>query len=188
MADMLILTAAAETGAGAGAEHHADPALFGVLTGTVWVSIAMAVFIAIVVWKGGLRAITGLIDRQIADIRKQLAEAKALRAEAEALRNDYAGKIAEAEKNAAEMTTQAGHEAEAIIAKAKADAAELVQRRARMAEDRIAAAERAAIAEVRATTAAAAAAAAASLIAERHGAAADKPLVDRSIAGIARAH
>lgn len=206
MADFLILSAAvaanldgAEAAEGmnpgeakavttvAGEEHHtADPALFAVLNGTVWVSIAMIVFIAIVVWKGGVRAITAMLDRQIADIRRQLDEAQALRAEAEALRDDYARRIADAEKNAAEMTAQAEHAAEGIVAKAKADAAELVARRARMAEDKIAAAERAAIAEVRETTAAAATRAAAALIAERHDAGADRTLVDRTIAGLSR--
>ena len=167
-------------------QHHEDPALFGVLNGTVWVSIAMIVFLAIVIWKGGIKAITAGLDKQIADIRKQLDDAKALRAEAEALRDEYARKIANAEKNAAEMTAQAEHAAEGIVAKAKADAAELVERRARMAEDKIAAAERAAIAEVRAKTAAAASQAAATLIADRHGADADRALVDRTISGLGR--
>ena len=53
-----------------------------------------------------------------------------------------------------------------------------------MAEDKIAAAERSAIAEVRAKAAAAAAAAAAQLIAERHDAGADKALIDRTISGL----
>lgn len=180
--------AALTTEAAEGVEHHADPALFGVLNGTVWVSIAMIVFVAIVIWKGGVRAITGMLDRQIADVRKQLDDAKALRAEAEALRDEYARKIADAEKTAAEMAANAEHEASAIVEQARADAAELVTRRARMAEDKIAAAERSALAEVRARTAAAAASAAATLIAQRHSADADKALVDKAIAGIGRPH
>jgi F-type H+-transporting ATPase subunit b len=179
-----LTTEAAEGGAG----HHADPALFGVLNGTVWVSIAMIVFVAIVLWKGGVKAITGMLDRQIADVRKQLDDAKALRAEAEALRDEYARKIADAEKTAADMAANAEHEAAAIVEQAKADADELVARRARMAEDKIAAAERSALAEVRAKTAAAAANAAATLIAQRHSADADRALVDKAIAGIGRAH
>ena len=55
-----------------------------------------------------------------------------------------------------------------------------------MAEDKIAAAERAAIAEVRARAADAAAAAAGAIIAEKHGAEADKQLVDQTIAGLGR--
>ncbi len=168
-----------------GPDHHVDPALLG-LNGTVWVSLAMLVLFAILIWKKVPALIVGGLDRQIAAIRMQLDQAKALRAEAEALRNEYARKIAEAETTAGEMAAQANHEAEAIIAKAKADADELVQRRAKMAEDKIAAAERAALQEVRAKAATAAANAAAALIAERHGAESDRALVNRTIAGIGR--
>lgn len=175
------LTAAAAEGG-----NHADPALFGYLNGTVWVSIAMLVFLGIVIWKGGVRAVTAMLDRQIADIRKQLGDAKTLRAEAEQLRDEYARKIADAEASAAEMAAHAEHEAAAIVSQARLDATELVARRGKMAEDKIAAAERAALGEVRATAATAAAQAAASLLAERHGAAADRALVDRTISGLGR--
>ena len=68
------------------------------------------------------------------------------------------------------------------IAKAKADATALVARRTKTAEEKIAAAERAAIADVRAKAASAAAAAAAQLIAKGHDSKADKPLIDQAIA------
>jgi F-type H+-transporting ATPase subunit b len=55
-----------------------------------------------------------------------------------------------------------------------------------MAEDKIAGAERTAIAEVRARAADAATRAAATIIAQRHGAEADKTLVDRTIAGLGK--
>lgn len=169
-----------------GPDHHVDPALFGFANGTVIVSLAMLVLLAVLLVKKVPALLMGSLDKQIADIRRQLDEAKALRREAEVLRDEYARKIADAEKSAADMATQANQEAEAIVAQAKADAAELVQRRARMAEDKIAAAERGAIAEVRAKAASAAAGAAGLLIAQRHGAQADKALVDRTIAGLGR--
>ena len=169
-----------------GPDHHVDPALFGFANGTVIVSLAMLVLIIILLVKKVPAMIVGGLDKQIADIRRQLDEAKTLRAEAEALRDEYARKIADAEKNAADMANQAGHEAEAIVAQARADADELVKRRAKMAEDKIAAAERAALADIRAKAAATAAAAAAALIAERHGAEADRALIDRTIAGLGR--
>lgn len=169
-----------------GPEHHVDPSLFGFANGTVIVSLAMLVLLIILLAKKVPAMLVGGLDKQIADIRRQLDEAKTLRAEAEALRDEYARKIADAEKTAADMAAQANHEAEVIVAKANADAAELVGRRAKMAEDKIAAAERAALNEVRAKTAAAAAAAAATLIGERLGPDADRPLIDRTIAGLGR--
>ena len=167
-------------------EHHEDPALFGVLNGTVWVSIAMLVFILILLVKGVPKLIVGGLDKQIQAIRDQLDAAATLRKEAEALRDEYAAKIADAETSAKAMIAHADEEAKALIAKAGVDADELVARRAKMAEDKIAAAERAAIAEVRAKTAAAAAKAATALIAAKLDANGDKALVDRTIAGLNR--
>ncbi len=176
----------AGTAAEGGAVHHAEPAVFGVLDATVWVSIAMAVFIAILLVKKVPALIARGLDGQIAAIRSRLDEARALRAEAEALRDEYARKIASVEAQAAQMVAHADEEARALIAKAKKDADELVKRRGKMAEDKIAAAERAALDEVRARTADAAARAAAAIIAQKHDAGADKALVDRTIAGLSR--
>ncbi len=177
---------AVTTAEGSPGQHHAEPAVFGVLDATVWVSIAMAVFIAVLIWKKVPALITRGLDGQIAAIKTRLAEANALRAEAEALRDEYARKIASVEEQAAAMVAHADEEAKAVIAKAKTDAEELIKRRGKMAEDKIAAAERSALDAVRAQAADAAAKAAASIIAQKHDAGADKALVDRTIAGLSR--
>ncbi|WP_332818565.1 F0F1 ATP synthase subunit B family protein [Sphingopyxis sp.] len=169
----------------AAGEAHADPTAFG-LDATVWVSIAMLVFLGILVWKGVPRAIGAMLDKRIAEISKQLSEAEQLRLDAEALKAEYEAKLATAAKEADEMRVRATSEAETLVAKAKADATALIGRRKQMAEDRIAAAEATALAEVRAATAKAATEAAAKLIAEKHDAGADKALVDQAIAGVAK--
>ncbi len=181
MLDLSLLAAAAEHG-GPAAEH-AELAAFG-LTPGMWVAAAMATLLAVMVWKKVPGMITSGLDASIAEIRKQLDEAKALRAEAEALRKEYADKIAGAEQEAAAMIDDARHEAEAIVAKGAEDTKALIKRREKMAEDKIAAAERGAIDELRAKAAAAAAGAAKSLIAASHDAKADKGLVDEAIAGL----
>lgn len=172
---------------GVGQTNHPDPAALG-LDATAWVSLAMLVFIGILLWKKVPGLITRGLDSQIAAIRQRLDEAKALRAEAETLRDEYARKIAGAEQDAANIVAHAQEESKTLIADAEQKAVELSARRAKMAEDKIAAAERQAIAEVRAKAAEAAAAAAAKLIAERHDASADKALVDRTIAGLGSVH
>ena len=177
------ITAAA---GGVGESNHPDPSIGGIFNGTVIVSLAMLVFFLIVAWKGGVRAITRGLDGQIAAIRTQLDEARALRGEAEALRDEYARKMTDAEGNAREMIAHAEAESEGLVAQAKLDAADLVDRRARMASDKIAAAERQALADVRARAAAAATRAATAIIAARVDAGADKALVDRTIAGLGR--
>lgn len=181
MLDLSLLAAAAEHGAEAAG--HAELSAFG-LTPGVWVALAMTTLLAVMVWKKVPALITSGLDSSIADIRKQLDEAKALRAEAEALRQEYADKIAGAEQEAAEMLAHAQHEAGAIVAKAAEDTKALIKRREKMAEDKIAAAERSAIEALRAKAAAAAAGAARTLIAASHDAKADKGLVDEAIAGL----
>ncbi|KQM86013.1 hypothetical protein ASE67_09070 [Sphingomonas sp. Leaf23] len=162
---------------------HADPTALG-LNATAWVSAAMLLFLLVLVVKGVPAVIGRLLDGQIAAIRTRLDEARTLRAEAEALRDEYTSKIAGIEAQAAEMVAHAEAEAQALLVKAEADAAELTQRRAKMATDKIAAAERAAIAEVRATAADAAAKAASALISTHLSGDADRALVDRTIAGL----
>lgn len=165
-------------------EHHAEPSAFG-MAPAAWVALAMAVFLAILLWKRVPRMLTGALDSQIEAIRKQLDEARALRAEAETLRSEYAAKIETAEKDAAAMLDHARHEADAIVAKAEANTAEVIARREKMASDRIEAAERAAVEELRARAAAAATAAAGQLIAGNLGPERDRALVDGAIADIA---
>jgi F-type H+-transporting ATPase subunit b len=167
----------------AGEAAHAEPTLAGLEAYQI-VSIAMLVLIAVMVWKKVPGVITGGLDAKIAEIRKALDEAKTLRAEAEALRAEYAAKIAGAEKDAEAMLAGAREEADAILAKAEADSEVMVARRQKMAEDKIAAAERTAIAEVKAHAVAAATAASKALIAKAHDGTADKKLADEVIASL----
>ena len=125
------------------AEGVAEPKSFGILTATTWVSIAMTIFIAILLWKKVPALIAGMLDNRIAEISKQLKEAEALRLDAESLKAEYEAKLADAAKEADEMRARADAEAEALVAKAKTDATALIARRKQMAEDRIAAADKA---------------------------------------------
>ena len=167
------------------AEGAVEPTAFG-LNATVWVSIAMLVFLGILLWKGVPAMIAGMLDNKITEISKQLNEAEQLRLDAESLKAEYEAKLARAAKEADEMRARADAEAEALVAKAKADATALIARRKQMAEDRIAAAEAGALADVRAAAARAATEAAAKLIADKHDAKADKALVDNAIASVAK--
>lgn len=172
---------------GHGEVPHADPEALG-MNATAWVSLAMIFVIALLLWKKVPAAISRALDKKIAGIREQLDEAAQLRAEAEALKAEYEAKSAKAGEEAQLMLDRARHEADAIVAQATSDSAALVERRTRMAEDKIASAERAAVAEVRAKAAQAAAAAAATLIAENHDSATDRAMVDQTIAGLGSTH
>lgn len=176
MLDLIIL--ASEAG------EHVDPSVGGVhlLNATFFVSVAMLILIGIILYKKVPASIGASLDRKIAAIRAELDEAQALRADAEKLRAEYEAKLAAAAHEAAEINARAETEAEAIRAKARSDAANLIVRRQKMATDKIAAAERTAVAEIRSKVALAATGAAAALIAENHGAEADKALVDHTVA------
>jgi F-type H+-transporting ATPase subunit b len=176
-------TATVEHSAGG---HEAEPSVLG-LNAPWFVAAAMLAVIAIILWKKVPSAIGHALDKKIESIRAQLAEAAQLRAEAEALRNEYQAKAAAADAERQTMLDRARQEAEAIVEQAKADTTALVERRQRMAEEKIAAAERQAIDELRARAASAAAAAAAKLIAEDLGPEADKAMVDRTIAELGKA-
>jgi F-type H+-transporting ATPase subunit b len=175
----------ASTGAPGGAAHHEEPTAFG-LAAPAFVSLAMLAVFAILIWKRVPALIGAALDKKIAGIRDQLDEAAKLRAEAEALKAEYEAKAAQADAEAATMLARARAEADGIVRQAEAAAAALVERRARMAEDRIAAAERAALDQVRAKAAGAAATAAEALIRDKLDAEADKPMVDAAIAQLGK--
>lgn len=166
-------------------ELHVEPSALGI-NAAGWVALSMLVVVAIMIWKKVPGLIAGMLDDKIARIRADLDEAAALRAEAERLLADAKARSAASAGDAEAMVAHAQAEAAAMLAKAEADAAELVERRGRMAQDKIGAAERQALTDVRARAAEAAVRAAGAIIAERHGADADRALVDRAIAGLGR--
>ncbi|MVZ97396.1 F0F1 ATP synthase subunit B [Sphingorhabdus sp. IMCC26285] len=174
-----VVATAASTEA-QGGEEHAAPSALG-FDATMLVALAMLVVIALALWKKVPAMIASALDKQISGIKEQLDHATALRTEAEAIKAEYEAKAKQAAIDAESMKAAAEDEAKLIVAQAKENATALIGRRAKAAEEKIAAAERAAIADVRAKAASAAAAAAAQLIATHHDAKADATLIDDSI-------
>src|SRR5947209_9701800 len=129
-------------------EAHTEPTAFG-LDAPQWIALAMLAVLLLMVWKRVPAMIGKALDKKIASIREQLDEAAQLRAEAEALKAEYEAKAAAADAERATMLERARHEADAIVEQAKVDTAALIERRTRMAEDKIGAAERHAVEEVR---------------------------------------
>ena len=161
--------------------EHAEPTAFGILP-SGYVALAMLVVFAIMLWKRVPALIGRALDAKIAGIREQLDTAAKLRDEAAALKAEYEAKNKAADAEIAALKAAAEKQAADVVAKAKQDAADLIARHKALSEAKIAAAERAAIEDVRASAASAAAVAARQLIAEKHGADADSKLVDQTIA------
>ena len=166
-----------------GAEEHVEPTAFGIAPGG-YVALAMLVVFAIMLWKRVPALIAKALDARIAGIREQLDTAAKLREEAAALKAEYEAKAKAADAEIAELKSAAEKQAADIVAKAKDDASALIARHKALSADKIAAAERAAIEELRARAATAAAAAAGQLIGEQHDAKADQKLVDQAISAL----
>lgn len=172
-------TATTQADGAYGTDH--GPELLG-LSAEGWVYMGLTIFILIAIFVAKApKLITDALDARIAETRRTLDEAKAIRAEAEAL---LASAQAQSRASAGDAAAIIGHaeaEAKTLLAQAQIRATELTARRAKMAEDKIGAAERTAVAEVRATAARAAADIAVHVIAQSHDARADEALVDSAI-------
>ena len=148
-----------------------------------WVLVAAIIFVALVYRPVG-RALTGGLDSRAARIRAELDEARRLREEAEALVAEYRAKQQQAAAEAEAIVAHAKAEAERIAVQGARDLAASLERRQRMAEERIAQAEAKALDEVRRTAIDVAIAAAREVIAaeidERRG----SVLIDEAIVAL----
>ncbi len=151
-----------------------------------WVLVSFIIFFVLFgrkLWSG----ITGLLDGRANTVRAELAAVQRLRQEAETM-------LADAQR----ARTDALAEAEQVLARSRVEAAQLAQaahaeaeasgrRRERLALDRIAAAEKTALDEVRQTAADIATRAAARVIGQGLGEERETALLDRAIADLPRA-
>ncbi|MSP04560.1 MAG: F0F1 ATP synthase subunit B [Acetobacteraceae bacterium] len=145
-----------------------------------WVAISVVLFLAIFgrkVWA----ALTQMLDARAEAVRTELAEAARLRREAEAMLEEAKLRRHVALQEAQRVLEGAQTEAARVTESAAAEAAASAKRRERMAIDRIAAAEKAAVDEVRITAAEVATAAARDVIGQTLTAEADLRLVERAI-------
>ncbi len=166
--------------------EHIEPTSFGLNAEQfVWVSVLIFILLAVFVGKLPKRIAEGL-DAKIAEISKQLTEAKAIRAEAEALLAETKARQAAAAGDAKSIIDHARAEAAQLIATAQSDAETLVARRTKMAEDKIAAAERGAAADLRARVATLATQAARTVIAQQSTDADKARLTDEAISALGR--
>jgi F-type H+-transporting ATPase subunit b len=146
-----------------------------------WVLVAFLAFVALVLYYKVPAAIAKMLDDRADGIRKELDEARRLREEAQALLADYQRKAREAETEARTIVDQAKREAEALAADARKSLAESLERRSKIAEDKIARAETQALSEVRATAVESAIAAAQELLKTRVKGDVGNSLISQSI-------
>lgn len=161
-------------------EHHHE-SLFG--DPRTWVGVAFVIFFVIFgrkLWT----ILTDILDKRAIEIRAELDEAARLRREAEALLADARGQRETALRDAQSMLTQAREEAVRMADAARTEAAIAGVRRERLAMERISAAEKAAVSDVRLAAAEIAARASEVVIRRELTSGADSALIDHAIQGL----
>jgi F-type H+-transporting ATPase subunit b len=116
---------------------------------TVWVLIALIIFIGICLYVKVPAMLSKALDARAARISSELDEARRFREEAQALLAEYQKKRKEAEQEAAAIVEAARREAEMLATEARQRTEDYVTRRTALAEQKIGQAERDAISEVR---------------------------------------
>lgn len=148
---------------------------------TFWVAVGTAIFVGVVVWQRVPQMVAKMLDDRAAAIKGELEEARRLREEAEVLLKEYRAKTANAAQEAQAIIDAAKSAAERMAADARAQLAIQIERRGKMAEEKIAQAEAEAIADVRAAATTVAAAAATEVIGKRTTEAKGDALIDGAI-------
>lgn len=115
---------------------------------TVWVGIGFFIFVALFVWKAFPLLGKGLDDYGN-KIATEIATAQALRKEAQELLDAAEKKSAAAERNASEIIERAKFEAKLIADEAEKDIEREIERKMKIAEEKIQRAEVAAVENVR---------------------------------------
>lgn len=121
------------------------------LDNSFWATVALVIFLALVIYLKVPGMIARSLDQRADKIRDELEEARKLREEAQSLLAEYEKKRKDAEAEAAGIVEAARREAKMLADEAKVKTEEYVVRRTALAEQKIAQAERDAIAEVRST-------------------------------------
>lgn len=117
-----------------------------------WVAMAIITFFLLLIWKKIPAMLGKMLDGKVSEIAAQLDNAQTLREEASALLAKYQRDQHDAEKVAAEMIAHAEAEVKLLAGEAKVQVQEMIERRTKLAEQKIAQAEANACKEIQRVT------------------------------------
>lgn len=120
------------------------------MTPEFWVAVAFLGFCGLLLYFKVPALVGKMLDERAVAIKTELDEARRLRTEAEALVAEYQAKARAAEDEAKSIVDAARREAQALADETRRSLAETLQRRTKLAEEKIARAEAQALADVRA--------------------------------------
>ncbi len=151
--------------------------------GSFWVAVAIIIFA--VLFGGKIaRPFTAMLDARTQSVRDALDEAARLKAEAEAMLADAKARQEQAIADAKQILATAHEEAARMAADLTRDAEAAAKWRERLALERIAGEEKAAIADIRAAAIDIASAATTRTLREAFSVEADAAMIDHAIAGV----
>ena len=151
---------------------------------TFYALVALLLFFGVIAYFRVPKMILNVLDARGKHIEDELADAVRLRQEAQALLAEYAQKGAEAEREAAAIVAAARLEAERLTAETAKSLQDLIARRTRAAEAKIAQAETQAITEVRSRAIEIAISASEAILKQKVAGEAASDLISRSIAEV----
>ena len=149
----------------------------------IWLVLALVALI-LIAFRPAKRAILGALDGRAGRIRDELEEAHRLREEAQAALANFQRRQRDAVSEAEEIVNHARVEADRLRERATAELETSLKRREAMAMDRIAQAESAALAEIRAIAVDVSVAAASELIAAQLDKKKAEDLIDQAISDL----
>lgn len=114
-----------------------------------WVAVAFVCFVLLLMYLGIPGMLAKSLDARSDAIRREIDDARKLRDEAQALLADYQRRAVQADAEAQEIVQRAESEAKKVADEAGKALKESLERRTRLAEDKIARAEQQAVSEVR---------------------------------------
>ena len=146
-----------------------------------WVAVAFVAFLAILVYYKVPKLLAKALDDRADAIRKELDEARRLREEAQTLLADYQKRHRNVGQEAEAIVDLARREADAFAHETRASLKDALERRTKLAEDKIARAEAQAVDEVRAAAVELAIVAAEKILREKAAGASGTALIDQGI-------
>jgi F-type H+-transporting ATPase subunit b len=151
----------------------------------LWVLVSFVLFVALLVYYKIPNKVAKALDDRAGKIHAELEEARRLREEAQTILADYQRKQRDAEKEAEDIIAMARREARFYAEESHKALNESLQRRVKLAEEKIARAEEQAVQDIRSKSVDAAVAAAGMLIARELEGKSAEDLVDKSIRDVA---
>ena len=151
----------------------------------LWVLVSFVLFVALLVYYKIPNKVAKALDDRAGRIHAELEEARRLREEAQTILADYQRKQRDVEKEAEDIIAMARREARFYAEESHKALNEFLQRRVKLAEEKIARAEEQAVQDIRSKSVDAAVAAAEMLIARELKGKSAEDLVDKSIRDVA---